>query len=515
MYQGKFSTKAKASQLSVHELIEQRNRSLRSAASRQPSDHPHHLAATKDTVPAATHSPPQTQDRRSSRTGTLVFYTGFFVFVFVFYLFTFLGMQLLREWLIQYESAQPTAKSMEIFEELFSSPDWEALYSLAGMERTSYEGKEVFRDYMSQKVGNTPLTFLETSAGLSGDKKYIVFLEEERLGAFTLTNLSGTDSAAGVPDWQLGSVEFFLQRENSFQISLEANHTAYVNGAAVDDALTVRIQSTLAQEYLPVFVMAPRRKVLEVSGLLALPTVTILDENGVSLPVAYDAQTRTFTEAFPEEAPPETVRELALNAVKTYAGYMSGVESAAALGRYFDRGSQAYSTITAADLDWVQTGSSYTFTDESVTDYVVYSDELFSVRVCVTLNITRKEDGSVKKTDINQTLFFIADESADPVCYQMTAIDTAQWHDEVKLTFREGETILAESFVPGNATTLTCPVVTAPAGKVFSGWMTEQTDSQGNQVMQLIFIPDESGNVTLPVGTVLEPMILYPLFDPV
>ena len=55
-------------------------------------------------------------------------------------------------------------------------------------------------------------------------------------------------------------------------------------------------------------------------------------------------------------------------------------------------------------------------------------------------------------------------------------------------------------------------MVEAPAGKVFSGWSTVTTNEQGQKTWNLMFQPDETGNVTLGVGYTLTPMVLYPLF---
>ena len=57
------------------------------------------------------------------------------------------------------------------------------------------------------------------------------------------------------------------------------------------------------------------------------------------------------------------------------------------------------------------------------------------------------------------------------------------------------------------------PLLSVPAGKVFSGWMKETVSANGSKTMSLVFVPDENGVVTIPSGTTLEPMVLYPLFE--
>ena len=80
--------------------------------------------------------------------GGYIFYTVFFLWVFLFYAGVYWGLLGLRDWLTRYELAQPTTKSGEVFESLFSNPDWGALYELAGIQDTAYESKDAFAGYM-------------------------------------------------------------------------------------------------------------------------------------------------------------------------------------------------------------------------------------------------------------------------------------------------------------------------------------------------------------------------------
>jgi len=240
--------------------------------------------------------------------------------------------------------------------------------------------------------------------------------------------------------------------------------------------------------------------------------VEIRDAQGQSFDVTYDADTGTFSQEMPAEELPEERKDLALNALETYALYMSGKATKAQVGKYFDKNSETYASIMAADLNWVQKGSDYTFTDESVTDYRTHGEEIFSVRVSVDLNITRKEDGSVKTTDITQSMFFAKNSSGEWVCFEMTAVDAGLWLEEVRLVFMKDGEIISDTFVDAESTTVTCPLVTAPEGQTFKGWTVEAKDENGRPVLRLMFAPDENGVMNLPSGTVLIPMVLSPLF---
>lgn len=436
--------------------------------------------------------------------GSLVFYTVFFAYILLFYVAVLLGLVQLKDWLIRYESAQPNLRSQQVFDQLFGARDWEAVYDAAGLQGTVYESKEAFAACMEDRVGQGQLTFLETSAGLSGDRKYIVRLDGEKIGSFTLVDRSQT----GIPDWQLGGVTVSVTGEESYRIETPAGHTAYVNGIPLEEEATIRIRTPKAADYLPTGTAVPQIRTQQVDGLMSQPTVTILDETGAQVPVRYDEASRTFSAQLSEEPIPQELRDTALNAVKTYALYMINKAGKGDIAKYFATGSDAYRAITSTELGFVQDAQSREFAEESVTGYCRYSDTLFSVRVSITLNLYRAS-GTVKENRIEQSLFFEKQASGQWLCYAMTAVDVSETTDQVRLTFRSGDRVLSSAFYDADCTELTCPTADPPEGKVFSGWMTET----GEAVMELVFQPEADGRVTLPAGTRLEPMTLYPLFE--
>lgn len=449
---------------------------------------------------------------RGPRLSGVIFYAIFFLCIFLFYAATYFGLLGLWNWLNRYELAQPATKSEEVFAELFSDPDWGELYEIAGIQDTAYERKDAFVSFMDSTVGDTKLTYIETSTGLSDDKKYIVRMGKEKIASFTLVDQNNAKSKTEIPNWQLGTIEFFFAREESYLIQKLDGHTAYVNNVPLDDSATIRISATNAEEYLPEGIAGIRVCTQVISGLVATPSVRILDGSGNEMAVSYDDVSRTFTEQTTASTISDTEREVAINAVKTYALYMINQAGEADIAKYFLRGSDAYKSITDTERGFVQDAASRDFANEMVTDYCRYSDNLFSVRVSVTLN-QHRASGSVKESIIDQSLFFEKQSSGKWLCYAMTAVDVSKPVEKVRLTFQDWDTTLESNFYDADSTQLQCPVVSTPEGKVFSGWATEEKDESGNSVMNLVFQPDESGTVMLPVGISLEPMTLYPLFE--
>lgn len=444
--------------------------------------------------------------------GSIIFYTVFFLYILLFYSATYLGLLELRNWLNRYELAQPVAKSEEVFTKLFIDPDWGTLYDMAGIQDTAYESRDAFVSFMENSVGNSELTYMETSNGLSEDKKYVVYLEKEKIASFTLVNKNPNKAKSEIPDWELGALTFFFTRGESYCVQKLDGHIVYVNNVPLDDSATIKISTTIAEDYLPAGIAGAQVSTQEISGLLATPSIRIVDGDGKEMAVDYNDATHTFIEQTTVNAISDAERETAISAVKTYALYMIKRASRADVTKYFLRGSDAYKSITDTELSFVQSAASCDFSNEAVTDYFRYADGLFSVRVSVTLN-QHRTSGSIKESVIDQSLFFEKQSSGNWLCYAMTAVDVSKPREQVRLTFKNGDITLESNFYDAASTQLQCPVVSDSGGKVFSGWVTEEKDESGNPVMNLAFQPDETGKVILPSGATLEPMTLYALFE--
>ena len=530
MYQGKFDSKNKRTAVDVSELVAQRNSApSQEQPQRQPvrenlprtnparTQQPTRQQNVRQSQPTRQPSgkrPPVTQTvpekhRKGPRLGGVIFYTLYFMFILVFFVATFFGLQWLQGWLADYQAAQPTTKSQEVFDQLFSHPDWGALYDAAGIEDTPYEGKEQFVSYMENKVGDATLTFKETSAGLSGDKKYFVLLGDEKIASFTLSGQ--TAAITDIPDWELGSVELFFDRSETFYIQNVDGHTVEVNGVPLDDSHVIQIATTAAAGRLPIGVTGTSTCTQEISDLMAVPTVTIFDKSGKSMEVSYDAETHTFTEQTEANTISDSEREAALNAAKTNCLFMIEKASKADIAKYFDTSSDVYSVIVNLGNLWVQDNNGYRFTKEEVSDYARYSDDLFSAHVVLNLNVTRK-DGTTKDFGYDQTLFFRKQDTGKWLVYDATNADVNAPVGKVRLTFMNGDTVLSSEFVKTDATELDTPLVSAPEGKVFIGWYRIDKYDNGT-TYTMVFDPDENGHVNIPNGTTLEPMTLYALFE--
>ena len=476
-------------------------------------------AAKKPAAPAP--EAPAKKQKKGPRLGSVIFYTLYFLFILLFALATYLGLRWIHGFLSDYEAAQPTYKAEQVFQQLFTDPDWGALYVSAGAKDSAYEGKDEFVAYMEEKIGDSKLTYMETAAGLSG-KKYVVRLGDEKVATFSLVDknkvssslsLQNLENITDIPDWQLERVEVFFERTGSYRIVKMDGHTAYVNGVALDDSFTIMEATTIAEEYLPEGLTGVSLCTQEVTGLMEQPEVTVLDEKGAQLEVTYDEATRTFTTRTEVNTMAEEQKEVAIEAAKVNALWMiEEIKDRGKVAKYYDSASKPYNDIVTLGELWMQGHAGYTFKNETVDKFAAYGSEMFSIYVSLDLDVTRK-DGTVKTHDFAKTLFFKKMNGSWKVV-AWTNVDVSQPVGKVRLTFMNGADQLTSELVSNNLKELVTPMIPAPEGKVFSGWYRETINDDGSITQTVMFEPDpNTGKVALPEGTVLEPMVLYALFE--
>ena len=548
MYQGKFDAKSKGQQAPdqaldniIRERAEdnaaraarkasreaRRNAAAPAAGKPAPKQRNAQKAAERPLAPAPQRQPKRQtevevvkQQRKGPRLGGMIFYTFYFLLIFVFFIGVFVTLNWLNGWLKDYEAAQPTVKCQQVFDQLFGNPDWAQLYRLAGDPTgtgtnkydTQFEGVDAYVTYMNNKVAGQELNYVETSAGIGTKKKYIVRLGSEKVATFTLNGYTEEQKITAIPDWQLDGVEIFVNRQESIKIRKLENHVAYVNNQPLDDSYTIQIASTKADENL-----SPenriRTSIQEVSGLLTTPQLLVYDQTGAPIEVRYNPDSGMYEEQTDAIAMTEEERSAVFGALEAYAGFMINASgSRAAVAKYFDGSSQTYNDIIKMNGElWMNADRGHEFRNEEILGYTKHSDTLFSVRASMVMHVINK-DSTEKDFNVLQSMYFTK-KNGNWVCTEMTNEDITAPVGEVRLTFCDlAGNVLSSDFYATDAPSLITPVVEAPAGKVFSGWSTVTTNEQGQKTWNLMFQPDETGNVTLGVGYTLTPMVLYPLF---
>lgn len=416
----------------------------------------------------------------------------------------------LHIWLVNFESSQPSHKRDEIFAELFADPDWEKVYTLSGAEDNAFENKITYAAYMEQLVGDRKLTCLETSAGLSGDKKFIIKLDDQKIAGFTLTENPNNKKSP----WEMTVLELFTSGNQAVIVEKSPTQTIYINGIALDDSYTVRTISTPAEDYLPEGIHGYRVVQQQVSGLLTEPVVTVKNADGSLAAVTKNPETGIYEQSVSQQQPTTEEKELALKATQAYGKYMIKATNLTEIQKYFQTDSQFYATLRKSEVNWAQQGASYNFSDAVYSDYYRYNDNLFSINIDVTLNQVRL-NGTVKEYPLKNTMFFQKNASGQWLVMEATNVNVQTIRQQVRVVFMNDETVLSDEMIATDANSISLPSVTAPEGQILKGWVKKGTDANGKPTLTVVFNATENNQVYLPESYVLEPMTLYPLFQEV
>lgn len=447
------------------------------------------------------------KEKRRIRVGTVIFYCLYLLLFPAFFLLMSGAMDALEAWLVKYEASQPDVKCQQVYSELFDQPDWEKLYVLAGVTDTKFEGKDSFVAYMTAKIDPAKLSYNETSAGLSGDHKYVVKHDGEKIAAFTLTG--GAQTETEIPEWKLGALELFYSTGHAVEICTRTGVQVFINDVALDESYITKTTTTVAEKYLPEGLQGIRTQTFRVTDLLTAPQVSAQDANGNPVELAYDAETGIYTQVVPAVSYADYEQRI-LGTAEVYCKYMIRAVNGGQLKNYFDRNSEIHNSIYRNET-WMQSYKSYRMEPAAISEFVQYSEDFFSVRVAQSMFVTRWDD-TVKEYNLDATFFFQRI-SGKWYAVDMTNVQIQQELTQVRLTYHNGGTIVESVFVAEDAEQITPPTVEVPEGKVFTGWFRKATDEAGKTTYSLALLPDETGKVTLPEGTALESMELFAMFE--
>lgn len=460
--------------------------------------------------------PQRRQDRVNEREQKLRknarrFYRTYFICTAVLLCALFILMIPLHNWLVRFETTQPDHQSQQVYENLFAQPDWGKVYDLAKMEDSGFVDRDSYIRYMDGKVNaaqDKQIAYYETSAGLSKDHKYIVELDGEKIATFMLTG--SVNPKTDKTEWEMTGLELVVANNHSITVQRTPGQTVLVNGKEVDDTCVVRNISTKAEDYLPEGVHGLSLQELYVDGLMENPTVEVIDANGNPVPTVFHAEENKYTiDLTPSSAMTDAERDVILGAAKANALFAIRAVGTSELRKYFDSETQIYKDICNTPT-FIQSFASYGFKESvtAVNDFYRYSDNLFSARVTLQLDITRK-NGTVKSLDMNTTYIFTKNASGNFMVSNITNVDLQETVEQVRLTFNCYDEILETMMVDTTAETITLPQFDIAPGDTFLGWATKTVSDDGQVTMTILFEPGQTGAIP----TDLAPMTLYAVFE--
>lgn len=318
-----------------------------------------------------------------------LFYKIYFCVVAVLLIACVIGVWWLNGFLADYEAAQPKRVADGIFEKYYKSGDFSLLASRCS-EDNPFESAEAVRAYLTEHYAGADMV-CTSGASKGGAPTYIVKVGEYKISSFTLKE-SEKKTARGWEMYEEGDFEVYYDTEKLTLIA-PTGYSASVNGIALGDSYAAEKGiSGPEAPLLPEGIEGVKYVRYELEGLIVDPDIAVVSPEGRSVPVSYEEKDAAY-HAYPlfDEALEAEQKEYVLGAITRYALMMMNDEYWGNVEKYFDPESAIY--LDAQDVSkytWFQIDhDTHAVEDETVSQFLRYSDDVFTCRVKFTVVLTK------------------------------------------------------------------------------------------------------------------------------
>lgn len=315
-----------------------------------------------------------------------------------------------RKILILYEASQP----QYLMDALIATPDLTLSMNTASLVFNEFETPEDYREQLRLLLENNDLQyhFLKESY-TDGALTYGIYAGETPIGTAVLKPASITTRLIAIPitDWQLTALDAYEEHgDYGASITVPDNYTVTINDVPLTDAYISDRTPYAELEYSAAYVSVPEQVTYQVSGLKQPAQIAVLKADGSELPLSDDpstvfgvtdnAETASGSAVLcylpAEEEISAELKFVVLDAVETYSNFFSRDlpgcrESIDPIRELFPEDSIYLTLADQYRREDMQIFSAHTdthFLNESITEYIPYSDNCFSCRVSFDKSMT-------------------------------------------------------------------------------------------------------------------------------
>ena len=341
---------------------------------------------------------------KSTKVGTIIFYSVYAVFVFAAIVGILYLLKELTLHLDNYERSLEKYEAKEVFESYFAPCNYDKMYDMQDIELSKFENKSHFISYMQKQYDGKDIIYKEVSAGLSNDKKYTVAADKVKFAEFTLKK----SNTPKVPEdtWYLDSLSTLYQKNESVAVRIYSDSKVFVNDIELsENYITTDGITTESCKHVPEGVNGITLREYAVDGLLLKPNVNVINRYGNESTLVFDEKNNIYVEEITYDTPTEEITKLATDAAQTYAKYITLDATLYNLSKYFDTTSNTYYNIKVSEIKWYTAHIGYEFEDVELKEYYIYDENTFSIRYSCNHQVyrTKKEKHTFP---LDLTLYF-------------------------------------------------------------------------------------------------------------
>jgi len=279
-----------------------------------------------------------------------------------------------------YEEGRPFT-AMDTLVNRFSADNVESLLNESGVTINEFESNEMVAGYLKEKLSNESVSYKKKAREYSEETPvYIIYAGETPIAKVSLEK-DGTNFF-GFNKWKLGQLSFddFADKttNNAITIHVPKGSKVTINGVEVSDAYIK--ENDVAFDpcmHISDFVQQPFKTTYEVSGLIIQPDIKVTF-NDIALNVKADKN--TYLANYPgDDALMESMQEEIMTLGKDYGKYIINRGSLSSLTNKMVGYAKDYVSDIPAIWAFLY-GMTYTyeFQNESISNFIKYSDDCFS-----------------------------------------------------------------------------------------------------------------------------------------
>lgn len=351
-----------------------------------------------------------------------LFWRIFFIVLIVCIIIAAGMVFMLRSQLAEYEQNRPERIAESVFVNSFknSNPDGIA-HKIAPDDITDEEMKALVRE-IGNAIASGELSYKETDNGGSTYlKKYLVSAGDRDIASFTLNKkedtekdvligllgLSYSNYTTGVFKSEMGKINTDAPGTCTVVITAPTGYTVKVDGNILGEESV--IESDIPYEavrYVPDGLAQITGKKYRYVANTAEPTVSCLSPSAIGSEITVDPETGEYTAALVYDSYISSKFEQpALDAAETFARFLTNDATFDELAIYLYKSSRLFEQTRSTNTSFVTEHDGCEFRDESVSEYIVWSSDIFSCRVKLTQVLHRAGAEDTVQT-IDKVYFF-------------------------------------------------------------------------------------------------------------
>lgn len=320
--------------------------------------------------------------------------------------------------LVRYEAAQPKYFVEGLTGRILSG-GINSIFKV-GEAPTRFESAEDIAAYYDRSVqGKTIVWRQDKSSYDVSSPVYRAYADEVPVGVLTLRETSSEPLMfiLTLCEWEVAAAEPIIESPSeSVTVAVPENYSVLVNGEALEAGeLTGEVTILEQFRYVKDYVAVPRIVEYHVEGLFEKPEVEICDAFGISVEYSEDYEaghTQIIIDTFPVSGMDPQLAAQVLENAERYTNFFSRdlpgcQESVEPIADMFPRDSyylELAENYRKEDMWTYSAHSEPAFENEKVSDYIRYSDDLFSCEVYFDKRIVLKT--KAVRIDTTHTRFF-------------------------------------------------------------------------------------------------------------